>query len=115
MKTNSRFGFFLSICSITNQPNAYNIKYRPDFYFDCDNYAIVLEIDEYRHSRYDEELERMYKLKMAIGKPTRFIRYNPDHKTSSKEERHIKIRQTLDFHLNLVELTELEPVYLFYA
>ena len=49
--------------------------------YDMDVFAVLLEIDEYQHSRYDKMCEFVRQGKIALsygGKSVRFIRYNPD-------------------------------------
>jgi len=67
------------------------LKYRPDFIIECttnDNiYFIVLEVDEFAHKSYDPDCEivRMHNISHSLGLPTKFLRYNPDHKDFTKE------------------------------
>lgn len=55
---------------------------RPDFVFVGKNnkYYVVLEVDEFQHSLNREECEcvRMVNISHELGKPTIFIRFNPD-------------------------------------
>ena len=54
---------------------------RPDAYFDMQDKAIIVEIDEFQHKQYAEECEcaRISELVCAIGgRPLTIIRYNPD-------------------------------------
>ena len=53
-------------------------NYRPDIYFDCKEYAVMVEIDEYQHKRYENEEKRMQILQERADKPTHIIRFNPD-------------------------------------
>ena len=57
-------------------------KFRPDFFYDCTSFAIIIEVDEAQHERvnYDpcNELTRMSSIAEACAVPTIFIRYNPD-------------------------------------
>ena len=53
---------------------------RPDFVYDAGSHFIVIECDEYQHTRegYGCEQTRMWEIAQALGLPTIFIRYNPD-------------------------------------
>ena len=55
-------------------------KFRPDFFFDRKTHVVIVEVDEHQHSSYDVSCERVRELHIseAIGRPTYFIRYNPD-------------------------------------
>ena len=55
-------------------------KFRPDFFFDLKTHVVIVEVDEHQHSSYDASCERVRELHIseAIGRPTYFIRYNPD-------------------------------------
>lgn len=56
-------------------------KYRPDCIIYLDIHAIMIEVDEYMHNRYDDEKEedRISQLFKAINKKLVIIRFNPDH------------------------------------
>lgn len=55
---------------------------RPDFLMESENkeFFIVLEVDEHQHEFRKENCEciRMVNISQVLGKPTIFIRYNPD-------------------------------------
>lgn len=56
-------------------------KERPDFTFDMTTHMVILEVDEYQHSKYIKECEnvRMYNITQSLGGiPVIWIRYNPD-------------------------------------
>lgn len=98
-------------------PNDCNLKYRPDFVFDCDTHFIVIEVDENAHKYYNKECElvRMNNITHSLGLPTRFIRYNPDHPKYNLRQKQAKLREILDANLAIDSLDSIEPVYLFYA
>lgn len=54
--------------------------YRPDIVFDAATHFVVVEVDENQHRAYpaDVERSRMVSLCRALGRPTFFVRYNPD-------------------------------------
>lgn len=56
-------------------------KERPDFLFDRKTHYLVLEVDENQHGSHACECEqaRMVNISQSLGKPTVFIRYNPDN------------------------------------
>jgi len=59
---------------------------RPDFFWDCGAYVVILEVDEDQHASRREECDcsRMVNIAQAECRPTYFLRYNPDsYKTSS--------------------------------
>lgn len=92
--------------------------YYPDFLFDCNYYYVIVEVDENAHNQYDKECEliRMNNIQMSIGLPCKFIRYNPDNKKFSKEEKEEKLIKILKEYLNknYEELKTEEPLYLYY-
>jgi hypothetical protein len=53
---------------------------RPDFVFEAATHFVVVEVDEDQHRAYPEEGERarMVSLSTSLGRPTVFVRYNPD-------------------------------------
>lgn len=55
-------------------------NYRPDVKIDCETHFVVIEIDEDQHRGYEKscEVARMYNIRLCLGKPCIFIRYNPD-------------------------------------
>ncbi len=56
-------------------------KRRPDVYYDCVTHAVLVEIDENQHRRYDERCEcvRLNEIFNDLGGlPMHVIRYNPD-------------------------------------
>ena len=61
-------------------PNIINALERPDFLFDYDDYALVLEVDEHQHKERQCECEqkRMINIANTLHKSTLFIRYNPE-------------------------------------
>lgn len=57
-------------------------KYRPDGVLDFNHFIVVVEVDEYQHSGYNQkcELARMIQLHQDFGGiPIVFIRFNPDN------------------------------------
>ena len=56
------------------------IQERPDIFWDRGDYCVVLEVDEDQHKKRPEECEcaRMVNLHSNFGRPTYFIRFNPD-------------------------------------
>jgi len=66
-------------------------KRRPDMFLDLLTHVIVVEIDEYGHSRHEEicENKRLMQISEDIGhRPLVMIRFNPDGYTDSKNEYH---------------------------
>ena len=57
----------------------------PDIKFDCINYQLIVEIDEFKHrgSAYRCDEQRMLDIIAKLGQPCIFIRYNPDNKKSN--------------------------------
>lgn len=64
--------------------NIQNGRERPDFVFHNKtlDFYIVLEVDEKQHMSYSNELDRMNNICDYLGKPTFFIRFNPDNYTT---------------------------------
>ncbi len=56
----------------------------PDIRFDCENYQLIVEIDEHKHrgADYKCDKQRMYDIIAKLGQPCIFVRYNPDSKDS---------------------------------
>jgi hypothetical protein len=80
----------------------------PDILFDCIQYFLIVEIDEFRHRNkaYDCEQKRMHDVLAKLGLPCIFIRYNPDNKNSDKNVLLEKVKEYLNIesvtsHLNL--------------
>lgn len=57
-----------------------SIRYIPDILLSLENYSIIIEIDEYQHSNYEDiyEKERMNIIHNILSHKTIFIRFNPD-------------------------------------
>jgi hypothetical protein len=55
-------------------------RFRPDFVFNAQTHFVVVEVDENQHKSYCEraERERMLSIQRTLGRPTVFVRYNPD-------------------------------------
>lgn len=81
--------------------------YYPDFIIDKEDYIIIVEVDENKHSGYDKqkEDERMEYLKKQFDKPVLFIRYNPDNK---KSDVNVLIKTINDNHISF------DTIYLFF-
>jgi hypothetical protein len=93
------------------------LKYRPDFVIDCDTYFIVLEVDENAHNHYEPECEmvRMNNISVALGLPTKFVRYNPDLKGVDSKRKEAALLDTIKTLVNKPLLESIEPIYLFYS
>ena len=99
---------------------------RPDFVFDCDTHAVVLEYDEYqhKHSGYTKECElvRMKNLYYALGfERCAFVRFNPDEYINENKvinthetERYDVLFDTLNDSMCIPPSNNAEIVYLFY-
>lgn len=99
---------------------------RPDFVFDCDTHAVVLEYDEYqhKHSGYTKECElvRMKNLYYALGfELCVFVRFNPDEYINENKvinthetERYGVLFDTLNESMCIPPSNNAEIVYLFY-
>lgn len=85
---------------------------RPDFLFygKDEKYFVILEVDEYQHEYKEQMCERirMINISQVLGKPTIFIRYNPDRFTVDNEvhnlsqgKRRIVLSKWLNKLLNL--------------
>ncbi|MDD4930604.1 MAG: hypothetical protein PHG66_00420 [Candidatus Colwellbacteria bacterium] len=56
-------------------------RYRPDFLIDCGTHVIIVECDEFQHSSYNEDCEkiRMINIHQGFGGlKVMFVRFNPD-------------------------------------
>jgi hypothetical protein len=85
-------------------------SFRPDFRIDCTGYSIVIECDEYQHSKGNytskHEMARMKAIVDNLGWPCVFIRFNPDtyreHGKAVRVKmavRYDKLRETVKRHL----------------
>lgn len=92
-------------------------KYRPDFVIECASYFLIVEVDEFQHSQYDQDCEiaRMNNISDSLGLPSRFIRYNPDNDKYTKSEKETKLIETIKENMNKDFLKDLETIYLFYT
>lgn len=64
---------------------------RPDFYVQLEDHDLIIEIDEFSHTRHsaDSELNRMKIMTDALGdRPLWIIRFNPDLYNDENGERH---------------------------
>lgn len=93
-----------------------NSIYIPDFLFICNNYYIILEVDEHAHSgaRYpkNNEIIRMNKISSSLILPVKFIRYNPDNNKYDHIKMEAVLLNILDQYLNYCN--EFDTLYLFY-
>lgn len=96
-------------------------KKRPDILYDCHTHFVAVEVDEHQHSSYNKtcELSRMKEICQAIGMPTIFIRYNPDHYKGpkfTKTKREKVLAEWVSFCMKPLNRGEpfLQVVYLFY-
>jgi hypothetical protein len=78
-------------------------KERPDFLFDQGTHCVILEVDENQHAERPCECEqtRMVNISQSLGKPTIFIRYNPDN---YKKPKNVK-RTPNEDHYARMEIT----------
>jgi len=54
-------------------------NFRPDFVINCNSHIIIIEVDEFQHSEYDQDCERKREERIAEAfYPCIIIRYNPD-------------------------------------
>ena len=75
-------------------------KYRPDIFKDCFTHSIIIEIDENKHSGYDEicENKRIMTLFQGLAnRPLVVIRFNPDKCSNSESifTKKLKLRKTI--------------------
>ena len=99
-------------------------KVAPDFLFtNTEYYYIILEVDEYQHSRYtpEEERRREKLIQEALEKPCIFIRFNPDAfkidgKTTrvTKEKRLHILLSRINYWLKTKPDRQLQTEFLFY-
>jgi hypothetical protein len=72
-------GFKPAICDRMIDGGACGLE-KPDCFFDCGTFGIILEIDEHQHRNRDClcEQTRMVNVSQSIGMPVIFLRFNPD-------------------------------------
>lgn len=90
------------------------LRYRPDFWLELPTHILIVEVDEFAHSSYEQicEVYRMVNIAMACGgKNVKFIRYNPDTKSTSKEG---KLLRAVQNSISEQPKFLLEVDYLFY-
>ena len=101
-------------------------NYRPDFFYDCGSFAVIIEVDEDQHDRsaYNPncELTRMYSIAQACAIPTIFLRFNPDSikingltERVPKPMRHAILLEVLKEHLANGSQDFLTISYLYYS
>ena len=100
-------------------------KFRPDFWYDCGNYVVIVEVDEGQHKNISYnancELIRMDVLAEACTVPTIIVRFNPDAfkinamtEKVSKEDRYEILLEVLKDHLGKGSSDYLTICYLFF-
>ena len=104
-------------------------RFRPYFFYDMTSHVIIVEVDEHQHSMYDVSCERAreFHIADAIGRPTYFIRYNPDcyrvkgsianTKQRFREMELVRVLRDLLFRsvpVQQQEQCEVETVFLYY-
>lgn len=100
--------------------NCTDKRYRPDIRFDCINYQLIIEVDEYKHrgSAYSCDQKRMIEILAELGQPCIFLRYNPDNKNSDIEVLLQKVIEYLNIEIEYDHLPwndyGLYVEYLFY-
>ena len=99
--------------------------FRPDFYYDMNSFALIVEVDENQHdlAAYNShcELVRVYSIAQSIGLPLILVRYNPDSLKIGdsatkvpKAERHSLLLAVLREHFSQGTSEFLMVTYLFY-
>ena len=92
----------------------------PDIRFDCNNYNLIVEVDEYEHrgSDYECDKQRMYDIIAKLGIPCIFIRYNPDNRESNLNTLLETVKKYINLEFsdikNIVDDYGFKVVYLFY-
>ena len=79
---------------------------RPDMILDLEDRAIIIEIDEYQHKKYNtDELLRLDTIQKAIHKKVICIRFNPDSFIKDNIKTSSRITIKILKYLNLMRLT----------
>lgn len=77
----------------------------PDIRFDCDDYQVIVEIDEFGHThpKYECDKKRMYDIMGKLFSPCIFIRYNPDNKKAklTEQQKMNTLLKKVKLYLNL--------------
>lgn len=83
----------------------YGTAYIPDILLEFDKYNIIIEIDEYQHSNYDEEKEerRIFDLYEFLQKKLVIIRFNPDGYTDIE---HNYIKSPWIYNNTILEISD---------
>lgn len=89
--------------------------YYPDFLIDCNTFFLIIECDEYYHSSYPYDCERIREnnICFTLGLPCVFIRYNPDDKKINEKSKLIILKSYIDYYQNL-EYSNNVVEFLFY-
>ena len=80
---------------ITPALKRFGDRERPDFFFECGSYCVILEVDEHGHKDRPEACEciRMVNICQAEQRATYFLRYNPDGYQSGDGRKFTKQRR----------------------
>ena len=79
-------------------------RYIPDILLQLENHNIIVEVDEYQHSSYEEtsEIARMNEIHNILGMKTIFIRFNPD---SYVDDDNNKIKSPWIYYKNNLQIS----------
>lgn len=89
--------------------------YFPDFLIDCNSFFIVIECDEFAHSGYDTQCERIREnnICFALGLPCVFLRFNPDKTKVKMKTKQKVLKSYIEYYKNKT-ICDNETIYLFY-
>jgi len=87
----------------------------PDFIIDCQTFFLIIECDEFAHSTYGVECERIREnnICFALGLPCVFLRYNPDKKNVKQKVKEMVLKSHIEYYKNN-DYCDNEVVFLFY-
>jgi hypothetical protein len=113
-------GFVHNSCIEAGNPCDCTVRRRIDHRMEIGNTLICVETDERAHTGYSvqDERDRYHDLIMGWGRKLVFIRFNPDGKGVSMEEKLACLAEEIHKQVRRVEAGEnkelLERIYLFY-
>lgn len=82
-----------------------NNPLKPDFKINCENYYIIIEVDENQHKRYKDEYEinRIKKIREKLDKNIIILRFNPDSFKVNNKLNQIHFEDRLKFLLSIIK------------
>jgi hypothetical protein len=89
--------------------------YYPDFVIDLQTFFLVIECDEYAHSSYPKDCEKIREnnIVFSLGLPCVFLRFNPDKKKIPIKTKYKILKSYIDYY-STKKFSDSVVEYLFY-